>query len=142
MILDGTLHHIGVATENALLESEQWRQMFGYKVVSDLIYDPVQKVKVLFLSDGNPNGVLVELVEPAAEDSPVKTFLQKGSRFYHMCHEVNDIDLALGQARSLGALVIQQPVGAVAFQGRRIAWCYTRTKHLIELLERERALTA
>jgi methylmalonyl-CoA/ethylmalonyl-CoA epimerase len=136
MIINSTLHHIGVASENALLESEQWRQMLGFKIVSDLTYDPVQKVNVLFLSDGNKNGILLELVEPAAEDSPVKTFLEKGSRFYHICHEVDDIEIALAQIRSQGALIIQQPVSATAFRGRRIAWCYTRTKHLIELLER------
>ena len=136
MIIDGTLHHIGVATENALIESEQWQQMFGFKVVSDLTYDPVQKVNVLFLSAGNKSGILFELVEPVGEDSPVNRFLQKGSRFYHICHEVNDIETALSQVRSQGALIIQQPISAIAFGGRRIAWCYTRTKHLIELLER------
>jgi methylmalonyl-CoA epimerase len=136
MIIGGTLHHIGVATENAQIESEQWQQMLGFKVVSDLTYDPVQKVKVLFLSGSDKTGIQLELVEPAAKDSPVKKFLEKGSRFYHICHEVNDIESALAQVRSQGALIIQQPVRAMAFRGRRIAWCYTRTKHLIELLER------
>ena len=36
----------------------------------------------------------------------------------------------------LGALVVQNPVPAVAFDLRRIAWAYTRQKLLIELLER------
>ena len=135
-ILNGTLHHIGVATQNALLDSKEWQLTFGLTVVSDLIYDPIQKVRVLLLSDGKKDGTLLELVEPASEDSPVGTFLKTKSRFYHVCYEVDDLEGALRHVRAQGALVIKQPVSAVAYAGRRIAWCYTRTKNLVELLER------
>jgi len=130
-----TLHHVGIATENAVADSKEWQRTFGFTVVSELIHDPTQKVNVLFLSDGRPNGALLELVEPASEDSPVRAFLNMRSQFYHVCYEVDDLDQALRDVRAQGALVLQQPTSAVAYAGRRIAWCCTRTKNLVELLE-------
>lgn len=134
--LNGTLHHVGVATRNAIRDSEEWHRTFGLTVVSDLIYDPIHKVRVLFLSDGTKHGTLLELVEPASKDSPVGAFLETKSRFYHVCYEVDNLERALRHIRAQGALVIKQPMSAVAYAGRRIAWCYTRTRNMVELLER------
>ena len=135
-ILNGTLHHIGVATPNALLDAKEWQLTLGLTVVSDLIYDPIHKVRVLFLSDGRKNGTLIELVEPASEDSPVGAFLKTKNRFYHVCYEVDDLEGTLQHVRALGALVLEQPMSAVAYAGRRIAWCCTRAGNFVELLER------
>src|SRR5438093_13475556 len=92
-ILNGTLHHIGVATPNALVDSKEWQVTFGLTAVSDIIYDPIQKVRVLFLSDGRKNGTLIELVEQASEDSQVGAFLKTKNRFYHVCDGCVDLDL-------------------------------------------------
>jgi len=135
-ILNGTLHHIGVATPNALVDSKEWQVTFGLTAVSDIIYDPIQKVRVLFLSDGRKNGTLIELVEPASEDSPVGAFLKTKNRFYHVCYEVDDLERALRHVRAQGTLVLEQPMTAVAYAGRRIAWCCTRAGNFVELLER------
>ena len=135
MFFNGTLHHVGLASRNALAESEEWQRTFGLAVVSDLVHDPVQDVRVLFLSDGT-SGTLIELVEPASDQSTVGAFLKTTNRFYHVCYEVDDLDGAVREVRARGALIIQDPVPAAAFGGRRIAWCYTRTGNLVELLER------
>jgi methylmalonyl-CoA/ethylmalonyl-CoA epimerase len=49
---------------------------------------------------------------------------------------VDDLEQALANARSMGALITRQPMPAVAFGGRRIAWIYTKNRLLIEYLER------
>ena len=134
--LNATLHHVGVATADAAREARDWQETLGLVAVSSLIHDPVQKVNVLFLSDGKPNGTLLELVEPAAPGSPVDRFLNQQNRAYHVCYEVDDLDAALRQVRAQGALVLGAPAPAVAYHGRRIAWCYTHTRNLVELLER------
>ena len=136
MFFNGTLHHVGLASRNALAEAEEWQRTFGLTVVSDLVHDPVQNVRVLFLSDGTSNGTLIELVEPASDKSPVGAFLKTRNRFYHVCYEVDDLDTAVREVSERGALIIQDPVNAAAFGGRRIAWCCTRTGNLVELLER------
>jgi methylmalonyl-CoA/ethylmalonyl-CoA epimerase len=85
----------------------------------------------------NEDGDLpIELVAPAGDDSPVKKLLEKGIGTYHLCYEVDDIGEALEHVRSQGCLVVSEPVSAVAFEGRRIAWFYTPTRQLTELVER------
>lgn len=131
-----TLHHVGIATADAMTESEQWRRILGYRIVVPLTHDPIQRVKVLFMSTGQERDVPVELVEPATEDSPVNGFLRRGGGFYHACYEVDDIEQALDRAEANGAIVVQTPVEAVVYNQRRIAWCYTPSRRLIEYLER------
>jgi methylmalonyl-CoA/ethylmalonyl-CoA epimerase len=54
---------------------------------------------------------------------------------HHLCFVTKDLERELARVKALGALVVQPPVPAVAFQGRRIAWIYTRDRLLVELLE-------
>ena len=130
------MHHIGIATRDAAATREQLSAVLGYRTISERVYDPLQRVHVQFLALTHDTEVLVELVEPAGEDSPIWRYLQEGAGFYHICFEVDDLDGAVRHARDNRALVVQQPVSAVAYGGRRIAWCYTASRQLIEFLER------
>ena len=73
---------------------------------------------------------------PACEDSPVGQVLAKGIGAYHICYEVENIEDALEYVHSKGCVVITKPVPATAFEGRRIAWFYTPTRQLVEVVER------
>jgi methylmalonyl-CoA/ethylmalonyl-CoA epimerase len=136
MALALKFHHIGVAVQNLDKAIPTYRDLFGHRVVSGPFDDPVQKVSVCFLaSDADPD-VQVELVAPLAEDSPIKTILSKGGGGYHFCYQTPDIEAAISEAKSQGCVIVSQPVPAVAFKMRRIAWFYTPTRQLIELVER------
>jgi methylmalonyl-CoA/ethylmalonyl-CoA epimerase len=129
------LHHIGIASSDARHDAEQWARLLGYHPVGEMIHDPVQRVNVLFLArDGEDT--LIELVEPASDDAPMTRFLSSPTKMYHLCYEVEDLQAAVDYARHNGALVVQEPVPAVAFQQRRIAWCFSKTGQLVEYLER------
>jgi methylmalonyl-CoA/ethylmalonyl-CoA epimerase len=82
--------------------------------------------------------VVLELVAPSGEQSPVSSYLARGIGAYHICYEVPDLPRYLERARQNRCVLLGEPVPAVAFGGRRIAWLYTPTKHLIELLEAAR----
>jgi methylmalonyl-CoA/ethylmalonyl-CoA epimerase len=98
--------------------------------------DPIQKVSVEFLSHGAEDAAEIELIAPAAEDSPIRSMLAKdGGGAYHLCFETSDIDAAVAHAKALGCIIVSPPVPAVAFKGRRIAWIYTRSRQLFELVE-------
>jgi methylmalonyl-CoA/ethylmalonyl-CoA epimerase len=58
---------------------------------------------------------------------------------YHLCFETNDMEGALVHARNNGCVVLASPVPAVAFQGRRIAWIYTPSRQLFEIVEAKTA---
>lgn len=97
--------------------------------------DPLQKASVTFMSSANSADPQIELIEPAGEDSPVRSFLSKGGGLHHLCYEVRDLEAQLELSRSQGGKLVRPPMPAVAFDGRRIAWVYGKEKLLIEFLE-------
>jgi methylmalonyl-CoA/ethylmalonyl-CoA epimerase len=104
--------------------------------VSQTFEDPIQRSRVAFLDLPTPGAVQLELVEPAAADSPVARFLEKGGGLHHLCYEVDDLQRQIQWMKSQRAVLIRSPKPAVAFGGRRIAWMRTRDSLLIEYLER------
>lgn len=132
------LLHVGVAVPSLEPTTELLSALFGYKVVSGPFDDPIQKVSVNFLAKSDKDVAEIELIAPITEDSPIRSMLAKdGGGAYHLCFETNDIDGALTHAKKNGCIVVSSPVPAVAFQGRRIAWIYTRSRQLFELVESE-----
>ncbi len=134
--LDFKLLHVGVAVPSLGPAAESLARLFGYKLVSGPFDDPVQKVSVEFLSQSTEDAAEIELIAPAAPDSPIRSMLAKdGGGAYHLCFETSNIEAALLHTKSLGCIVVSPPVPAVAFQGRKIAWIYTRSRQLFELVE-------
>jgi methylmalonyl-CoA/ethylmalonyl-CoA epimerase len=132
------LLHVGVAVPSLGPTTELLSTLFGYKVVSGPFDDPIQKVSVNFLAKSDEDVAEIELIAPLSEDSPIRSMLAKdGGGAYHLCFETSDIDGALIHAKKNGCIVVSGPVPAVAFQGRRIAWIYTRSRQLFELVEFE-----
>lgn len=116
-------HHVGVVV-NAI------REVFP---TCQPTYDPLQGVNVAFVS---LNGFHLELIEPAGEDSPVSLSLKKGIKLLHVCYEVDDIEAALCKCRQHDFHIIRRPLPATAFDQHRIAFVFSRTFGLVELLER------
>ncbi len=100
--------------------------------------DPIQKVRVAFLEPA-AGGSMIELVQALSNDAPVARFQATGVALYHLCFEVNQIEAEVARLRSERALILQEPVPAVAFENRRIAWVYLRQRILVELVERASA---
>lgn len=110
--------------------------LFGYKVVSGPFDDPIQRVSVSFLARSEKDVAEIELIAPLGDDSPIRSMLAKnGGGAYHLCLETGDLDRALDHLRENGCVVVAAPVPAVAFGGRRIAWVYTSSRQLFELVE-------
>ncbi len=133
------LHHVGFVLNSIQNGADSFARSLGATWDGNIIFDPVQKVRVTFFQGAHPQDSLIELVEPGGPDSPVSRFLAAGGGLHHLCYEVEDLEGHLRFCKSAGTLVIRQPVPAVAFGGRRIAWAITRQKLLVEFLERESA---
>ena len=101
-----------------------------------IIHDPLQQVRVAFFSPVDTRNPVFELVEPASEVSPVSNFLKKRVGLHHVCYEIDDLELGLREARSVGFVIVSGPTRAVAFGGRRIAWVISKSRLLMEFLER------
>ena len=132
------LRHVGVAVPSLDPATDTLATLFGYRVISGPFDDPIQKVSVNFLTQSANDVAEVELIAPLGEDSPITAMLAKsGGGAYHLCFETSDIEKALVHAKKNGCIVISGPVPAVAFNGRRIAWIYTKSRQLFELVEAE-----
>jgi len=114
---------------------DNYEAMLGFSLLGDLVEDPVQKANIAFLSMGG--GALLELVNPTTDDSPLTRFAGTGGGLHHLCYEVDDIELALNNAREHGAVIVCPPVPAIAINNRLVAFIYTRERQLIEFLAME-----
>lgn len=132
------LRHVGVAVPSLGPTTEMLSSLFGYRVISGPFDDPIQKVSVNFLTQSDQDIAEIELIAPLTDDSPIKSTLAKGGgAAYHLCFETSDIDKAIEHAKKNGCILLGQPVPATAFGGRRIAWIYTSSRQLFELVEAE-----
>ena len=136
--LEMRLHHVGFVVRDIQADIQKFARSVSATWDSKIFHDPLQKVKVSFIQPACPGDAQIELVEPAAPDSPVLRFLNKGGGLHHLCYEVADLGEHLTKMRKEGALVVKPPLPAVAFENRLIAWVFTRQKLLLEFLERVR----
>lgn len=133
----GAFHHVGFVVASIADIAQSFAKSIDAEWDGHIIYDPHQIVQVTFLRSRSAADPLFELIEPAGQGSPVLSFLQKyGGGLHHVCYVVDDLDKELQGSRSKGNLVVRQPAPATAFGGRRIAWVYTKTRLVIEYLEK------
>lgn len=134
--MDGLkLHHIGVATKDIAAAMPFYRDVMGFDRADGPYEDPIQRVSVCFLESSAGVGPRLELIAPLDERSPIHRYLAKECGAYHLCYEVTALEAALAEFRAAGSVVVSGPVPAVAFGNRRIAWLFTPTRQLIELVE-------
>ncbi|MDD1552701.1 lactoylglutathione lyase [Riemerella anatipestifer] len=129
------LHHYGFATKSIDKSLKEFEKI-GYTATSERIIDPIQGVELLFI--GNDTSHLIELVSPLDKnDSPVTKILQKnGASLYHICYEVEDLDVTIEDFKKKKFLLVLAPTPAVAFNNRRISFMYNTHLGLIEFLEK------
>lgn len=131
------LHHVGLVVSSIHDSVNDLAESMGADWDGKIIDDPLQVVRVAFLRCSGATGPLLELVEPGGDDSPVLGFLRRGGGVHHLCYEVEGLESQIQLTRSRGGIVVKPPLPAVAFEGRRIAWVYTKHKVLLEFLERQ-----
>jgi methylmalonyl-CoA/ethylmalonyl-CoA epimerase len=135
---NGVLHHLGFVVSSISAAAEDFAVSISARWDGEIIFDPIQKVRVSFFYPADTRNPVFELVEPASEGSPVSNFLKKkGGGLHHVCYEVDDLESGLRAARDAGLAIAADPAPAVAFDGRRIAWVTSKRRLLVELLERD-----
>jgi methylmalonyl-CoA/ethylmalonyl-CoA epimerase len=129
-----TLHHVGILVPDVAAAAAGYVAKFGYRVCSGIVHDPVQTAHVQFLAlaDSAP---YVELVTPDGPQSKLTAALKKGGGLNHLCYLSRAIDDDCRRLRETGLFILQSPVEATAFPGRRIAWLMGRDGIPVELVE-------
>src|SRR5881628_278309 len=104
--------HLGVAVGDIERAISVYRDLFGYSVISGPFDDSIQRASVCFVGTGNPGDLVIEVVAPLDEKSPVNKMLGRGIGAYHVCYEVDDIDQMLSDASAKGCVIVSRPVPA------------------------------
>lgn len=125
-------HHIGVAT-NSIDDTSTVYEAAGY-VRTKTIYDPIQNVKICFLTKkGMP---MVELLAPNDEKSPICKVLEKnGVMPYHTCYEVENISQAVSDLKKMRYIPVSRAEPAVAMDNKHVQFMYHKDIGLIEIVE-------
>ncbi|HET9372552.1 MAG TPA: VOC family protein [Vicinamibacterales bacterium] len=131
------LHHVGMVVADIPASAEKYQQRFGYEARTPVIHDAVQTAYVQFLALAGES-MFLELVAPDGPGSKLANALAKGGGLNHLCYRVSDIDAACKALRARGMLLLQAPVAAAAFPGRRIAWLMGDDRTPVELVEEGR----
>ena len=121
---DTVFHHVGLAVQSI-------KDVIGDE--TEIVADDIQRVSVAFIQMGK---IMIELIEPLNELSPVNSSIEKGMRLVHLCFQVDDLDKAIEEGRKRGFHRIAKSVPAKALKNKRIAWVFSKTYGLIELLEK------
>lgn len=109
----------------------------GAEVVLTPCHDPVQNVHVAVVE--LPGQVAIELVAPDdSGNSPVKARLDRGGGLDHLCYFTDDIEAAVNHETEQGAVVVCDPVFAVAFNAT-VAFVHRRTGLVVEYMTRPEA---
>jgi len=127
------LHHVAIAVESIERARGTWEKALGLSALP-LESVPDQKVNVLVLFAGRER---IELVEPAAPDSPITKFLRKrGSGLHHLAWAVDDLESAIARLEASGVELIDASPREGA-HGTRVAFVHPRSTGgvLMELVE-------
>jgi methylmalonyl-CoA/ethylmalonyl-CoA epimerase len=130
-----TIDHIGIVVASLDEAQAYYERNFGYQPSGGRIVDPLQDVELQFLHD--EAGVRIELIRPMSESSPVARALRQGGGLNHICYRVADLDASVEALVARDAKLVREPRPAAAFDGRRVAFLYTRQRELVEFVELE-----
>ena len=113
------LDHIGYL-KGSIPKTSKVFEILGY-TAGNTINDNAQQTKICFLrKEGVPT---IELVEPYESNKTMQKMLTKsGVTPYHICYEVEDIDIEFDELIAKNWTPLFKPVEAPAYDNRKI--CY------------------
>lgn len=125
------LSHVGIAVASTKAQASFYRDVLGLDTV------PIDDSDGARIEAFRAGEALIELLEPAATESPIGRFMaRRGPGIHHLCFAVADLDAALERCRVAGIrLVDESPrIGA---EGRPIAFLHPASTGgiLIELTQ-------
>lgn len=127
------LHHVAIVVPSIEDARATYVDVLGM-TAGEVEHVPDQKVDVLVCYAGSQR---IELVTPAAEDSPVTRFLEKrGGGLHHVAYLVDDVEAAIAQLDAAGVQLIDHSARPGS-HGTRIAFVHPRATGgvLTELVE-------
>lgn len=128
MALLANPHHVGVVARDIETQRKFIHESMDVSEDSGIVHDPRQGVDLCLLQIAN--GLAIELVS----GPKLASLAKRGNTYYHLCFSVPDIHDAATDLVKAGAMCVLEPLPAVLFQERLVAF-YMTPIGLVELLE-------
>jgi methylmalonyl-CoA/ethylmalonyl-CoA epimerase len=129
MIID----HICIAVKDIEEGIAYWEKVFGYKQMTGIVINSLQKVKVVFLR--KENSLTIKIIEPLKDNQSLVNFVSRGGGFHHICFKCDNINDGLKELREKGLITLVQPQPGEAFNNHNIAFLLARYGLNIELID-------
>lgn len=129
MVID----HVGIVVRSLEEGMVQWRELFGYEQNSDIVVNPRQKVRVVFMA--KKDSLTVKLIEPSEGDSTIAPLARRGGGLHHLCFRCGDLGTEIPGLREKGAIFMVPPQPGEAFNGKDISFFHTKNNLNVELID-------
>lgn len=129
MVLD----HICFAVKDINEGLSYWESVFGYRQMTEVIINSLQKVKVTFLC--KEESLLVKLIEPLADNQSLVNFVNRGGGFHHLCFRTDNLGEKIVELKEKGLLMLVPPEPGEAFNNHDIAFMLSKYGTNIELID-------
>lgn len=129
MIID----HICFAVKDIAEGIDYWERVFGYRQMTKVIDNSLQKVKVTFLK--KENSLMVKLIEPSAGNESLINFVKNGGGFHHICFLCSNLSDMTDELSKKGLITLAAPQPGEAFNNRNIAFMLAKNGLRIELID-------
>jgi len=133
-VVDIKFTHIGWAV-NSIVEASNAFEVLGYFPVGEICRDEQRNVNLLLLKDSTD--AVIELVAPAAENSPVSEILAKvGPTPYHICCSIckTEWEECKQELKKSGFMILHKPLEAPLLDNKEVVFLYSKHIGLIELV--------
>jgi methylmalonyl-CoA/ethylmalonyl-CoA epimerase len=127
------IDHICFAVKNLPEGIAYWERVFGYRQMTEIVENSLQKVKVVFLKKDESQ--TIKLIEPVEGNQSLLNFVNRGGGFHHLCFKCSDIDEKIVELNNQGLLTLVPPQPGEAFNNNKIAFLLAKYGLNIELID-------
>jgi len=131
MVID----HICFAVKNLQEAIAYWEEVFGYRQMTEIVENTLQKVRVVFVN--REESTLIKLIEPVESNQSLKNFVNRGGGFHHICFRCDSIEETMADLTAKGLLTLVLPQPGEAFNNHDIAFLLGKYGMNIELIDTE-----
>lgn len=129
MIID----HICFAVKDLGEGIAYWERIFGYKQMTGVVTNSLQKVNVVFLK--KKKSLTIKLIEPLEDNKSLVNFVSRGGGFHHICFKCDNIGEGVRDLKDKGLITLVQPQPGEAFNNHDIAFLLAKYGVNIELID-------
>jgi len=130
------IDHIGIVVKNLEKGAAHWERCFGYEPMTKPVLNTRQKVYVLFLK--KEDSVMIKLIAPAGESSPVYRFAERGGGLHHLCFKCDNLKDGIEGLKSEGYRQLSTTEPGEAFGNEMIAFLLSNHGINIELIDTDK----